>query len=239
MIERELASEARTDFIDATPLVAAAIAELVLWIGFLQWHLRTRGTLQGLAEPIIRDLHNVENRDAVLDWDERTPLLDEQGRPVTRWDGRTTKAHPVTGEEVPDPDARVPVYAYTNPRPAEWPKADFIVGNPPFIGNKRMREPLGDKYVESLRSAYPDVPSSSDFVMYWWHSAAGKVGSGLARRFGFITTNSITQAFNRRVIQFHVSSSNPINLSFAIPDHPWVDSTDGAAVRIAMTVEDN
>lgn len=101
-----------------------------------------------------------------------------------------------------------------------------------------MREPLGDKYVESLRSAYPDVPSSSDFVMYWWHSAAGKVGSGLARRFGFITTNSITQAFNRRVIQFHVSSSNPINLSFAIPDHPWVDSTDGAAVRIAMTVGD-
>ncbi len=48
---------------------AAAIAELVLWIGFLQWHLRTHGGLQGLPEPIIRDLHNVENRDAVLAWD--------------------------------------------------------------------------------------------------------------------------------------------------------------------------
>jgi hypothetical protein len=27
-----------------------------------------------------------------------------------------------------------------------------------------------------------------------------------------------------------------LHLAFAIPDHPWVDSADGAAVRIAMTV---
>ena len=47
-----------------------------------------------------------------------------------------------------------------------------MVGNPPFIGNKRMRTALGDGYVEALRGAWPDVPESADFVMYWWHHAA-------------------------------------------------------------------
>jgi len=215
---------------------AAAIAELVLWIGFLQWHLRTRGNLTGLAEPIIRDLHNVECRDAVLDWDVRQPLLDAAGQPVTRWDGRSTRTHPVTGEEVPDPDARVPVYAYTNPRPAEWPQTDYIVGNPPFIGTARMRDALGDGYTEALRKVYPNVPDSADFVMFWWDKAAERTRAGSARQFGFITTNSLRQTFNRRVLQHHLGQTPPIALTLAIPDHPWVDSGDGAAVRIAMTV---
>lgn len=215
---------------------AAAIAELVLWIGFLQWHLRTHGGLRGLPEPIIRDLHNVENRDAVLAWDDRVPLLDAQGQPVTRWDGRTTKPHPVTGEEVPDPEARVQAWKYVNPRPAEWPQADYIVGNPPFIGTARMRDALGDGYTEALRKSYPNVPESVDFVMYWWEKAADQTRLDHTRRFGFITTNSLRQTFNRRVLQQHLNANPPLSLVFAIPDHPWVDSVDGAAVRIAMTV---
>jgi hypothetical protein len=215
---------------------AAAIAELVLWIGFLQWHLRTHGNLQSLAEPIIRDLHNVECRDAVLDWDERQPLLDAQGQPVTRWDGRSTKPHHVTGEEVPDPEARTPVYTYSHPKPANWPAADFIVGNPPFIGTARMREALGDGYTEALRQSYPHVPDSADLVMFWWDKAAELLRAGQVLRFGFITTNSLRQTFNRRVLQHHLGAKPPLSLAFAIPDHPWVDSADGAAVRIAMTV---
>ncbi|MEO6760697.1 MAG: DNA methyltransferase, partial [Saprospiraceae bacterium] len=215
---------------------AAAIAELVLWIGFLQWHLRTHGGLQGLPEPIIRDLHNVENRDAVLTWDARTPLLDAQGQVVTRWDGHSTKPHPVTGEAVPDPEARTPAWNYRNPQPADWPQADYIVGNPPFIGTSRMREALGDGYTEALRKSYPHVPESVDFVMYWWEKAAEQLRLDRSRRFGFITTNSIRQTFNRRVLQQHLDAKPPLSLVFAIPDHPWVDSVDGAAVRIAMTV---
>lgn len=215
---------------------AAAIAELVLWIGFLQWHLRTHGGLKGLPEPIIRDLHNVENRDAVLTWEARTPLLDAQGQTVTRWDGHTTKAHPVTGEAVPDPEARVQAWQYSNPQPAEWPEADYIVGNPPFIGTARMREALGDGYTEALRKSYPKVPESVDFVMYWWEKAAEQTRLGKTKRFGFITTNSLRQTFNRRVLQQHLGATPALSLAFAIPDHPWVDSVDGAAVRIAMTV---
>lgn len=214
---------------------AAAIAELVLWIGFLQWHLRTRGETRP-PEPIIKNYHNIECRDAVLEWDAIEPLLDEEGRPVTRWDGRTTKPHPVTGEEVPDEAARVPVYRYINPRPAVWPQADIVVGNPPFVGNKRMRFYLGDDYTEAVREAYSrDVPKTADYVMFWWWKAAEIVRSGELVRFGFITTNSLTQVFNRSIVERQLSAKKPLSLVFAIPDHPWVDSSIGASVRISMT----
>jgi len=229
---------------------AAAIADLVLWIGYLQWHFRTRGRVTP-PEPIIKAFHNIQCRDAVLAWERTEPVLDEHGQPVTRWDGRTVKKHLVTGEDVPDETARVPLLSYVNPRPAEWPKSDFIVGNPPFIGTARMRDALGDGYTEAVRATYPDVPESADFVMYWWHKAALLVRAGKVGRFGFITTNSLRQTFNRRVVEAHLQSGTgvppvvaetagetpvPLSLAFAIPDHPWVDSADGAAVRIAMTI---
>src|SRR5690606_18376944 len=215
---------------------AAAIAEVVLWIGYLQWHFRTRGDVHP-PQPVIRDFLNIENRDAVLAYDRVEYVTDERGIPVTRWDGETMKPSPVTGEPVPDETARKPVERYVNPRKAEWPEADFIVGNPPFIGNKRLRTALGDGYVEALRGAWPEMPESADFVIYWWHHAARLTRRGAVERFGFITTTSIRQSFNRRVLEPHLSDKKqPLSLVFAIPDHPWVDTSDGAAVRIAMTV---
>jgi hypothetical protein len=246
---------------------AAAIAELVLWIGTLQWHFRTRGSVRP-PQPIIRDFKNIQCRDAVIACDGAEPLTDADGRPVTRWDGRTTRPHPVTGRPVPDESARVPVVRHIHPRPADWPAADFIVGNPPFIGAARMREALGDGYVEAVRAAHPDIGESSDFVMYWWNHAARLARAGHIRRFGFVTTNSLRQTFNRRVLETHMTEVGgrrteggrqktedgrrdetavlgspssvlalpPLSLLYAIPDHPWVDEADGAAVRIAMTV---
>lgn len=215
---------------------AAAIAEQVLWIGYLQWQLRTQGHLHNLPEPLIKDLHNIECRDAVLAYDSKQEQRDANGQVVTRWDGTSTRKHPITGQDVPDPEARVPVYTYTRPRPATWPKADYIVGNPPFIGNKRMRLALGDGYTEALRKAWQELPDNIDLVMYWWDRAAELTRSGKAKGFGFITTNSLKQTFNRKVLEKHLMAKKPIALSYAIPDHPWVDSADGAAVRVSMTV---
>ena len=245
---------------------AAAVTDLVLWIGYLQWHFRTRGkTLP--AEPVLKKFANIQCRDAVLDYDKEehvTWLLaaeypdlpglpdtvrdeikkraDEiQAKPekfrhkmVDVWDRRSVKTDPVTGRDIPDESKRTTLRRYTNPRPAPWPETDYIVGNPPFLGTSRMREDLGDGYAQTLRATYPDVPESADFVMYWWHKAAEQVLSGRCRRFGLITTNSIRQTFNRRVVQRAMDRG--VYLTFAIPDHPWVDTADGAAVRIAMTV---
>ena len=215
---------------------AARIAELVLWIGYLQWHFRTHGSVSP-PEPVLRDFKNIENRDALIAYDGVEVVTGDDGKPLTRWDGVTYKPSPVTGEPVPDEAARVEQLRYLKPRKAEWPKADYIVGNPPFIGGWKMRSALGDGYVSEIWSLYPDIPQKADFVMYWWEIAAETVRKGDARRFGFITTNSITQVFQRRILERHLhDKTSPLSLAFAIPDHPWVDAADGAAVRIAMTV---
>ncbi|MDD2608944.1 MAG: class I SAM-dependent DNA methyltransferase [Giesbergeria sp.] len=243
---------------------AAALAELVLWIGFLQWQIRTNGQAS-VAEPVVHDYGNIECRDAVLAYDGQEPMVDAAGQVLSRWDGSTFKTRPATGQPVPDEAAQVVQWRYCNPRQAQWPQADFVVGNPPFIGNKRLRVALGDGYVDALRAAWPEVPESADLVMYWWYKAAETVRKGQAQRFGLITTNSLTMIFNRRVVQAALSGGggsaeaghagglilpkaqksapgtpNPdasvLHLAFAIPDHPWVDGSNGAAVRIAMTV---
>ncbi|MEZ6127023.1 MAG: type IIL restriction-modification enzyme MmeI [Planctomycetaceae bacterium] len=214
---------------------AAAIADLVLWIGYLQWHIRALGH-ETIAEPIIRRIKNIECRDAVLAWDSVEPVVDENGEPVTRWDGHTTKKHPVTGEEVPDEAARVTEVRYINPRKADWPQADYIVGNPPFVGGWKLRQEFGEGYTAALSTLYTNVPNKADYVMYWWDRAAEAVRSTDSRRFGFITTNSLRQSFNRKVVATHLAAKNAVGIRFAVPDHPWVDATDGADVRISMTV---
>jgi hypothetical protein len=175
---------------------AAAIAELVLWIGFLQIHYRSNR--QHPNEPILRAFRNIECRDAVLEWD-----------------GTGT------------------------PRRPAWPEAEFIVGNPPFVGGKDIRSRMGDRYTEALWAAHRKMNDSADFVMYWWDRAAELlVAKGtVLRRFGLVTTNSITQVFQRRVVERHLSGTRPVSLVFAVPDHPWTKASKGAAaVRIAMTV---
>ena len=214
---------------------AAAIAELVLWIGYLRWQIRTTGSTD-LGEPLLRDYHNIENRDAVLAYTGTEPLLDGAGEPVTRWDGVTYKIHPVTGLEVPDEGARSQVLRYVEPRAAEWPATDFIVGNPPFIGDKRMKTLLGEGYTHALRKTYRKVKSSSDLVMYWWYKAAKLLQNDEIDRFGLVTTNSIVAPSNRGTLSDFINSKKPISLAFAIADHPWSDETDDADVRISMTV---
>ena len=92
-----------------------------------------------------------------------------------------------------------------------WPAAEFIVGNPPFIGGQDLRARLGGDYAEALWRANPRVPKSADFVMQWWDRAADLLtapGSTL-KRFGFVTTNSITQTFSRRVIEGYLAAGDP------------------------------
>lgn len=216
---------------------AAAITDLVLWIGYLQWYFRTWGASSSPPEPVIRRFHNIEYRDALLAYDSVEPVIGPDGTPVTNWDGVTMRTHPVTGELVPDESARRPVLHYLRARRAAWPSAQFIVGNPPFLGNWRMRGELDSGYAETLREVYSEVPETAEHVMYWWHRAAELVRSGKVRRFGFITTKALSQTFQRRVVTPHLTDpKTPCSLVFAIPNHPWVDSYEGAAVRIAMTV---
>ncbi|MBD2555209.1 class I SAM-dependent DNA methyltransferase [Limnothrix sp. FACHB-708] len=211
---------------------AKEIAELVIWIGYLQWHFKRFGNAEP-SMPVLRAFDNIECRDAVLTYDGVEPDIDlKTGQVRTRWGGQMM-THPVTGQEVPDLTNQVIIYRYRNARPSEWPESDYIVSNPPFIGNARMREKLGDGYTETLRQVYADVPDTVDFVMYWWHKAADLAIKNQTGTFGLITTNSINQPRLRCVLEKQFQKAPDLQLKFVIPDHPWVD--DGADVRIAMT----
>ncbi|MDZ4258156.1 MAG: type IIL restriction-modification enzyme MmeI [Gemmatimonadales bacterium] len=208
---------------------AREIAELTLWIGYHQFWREAHGG-RTPPVPILEDTGTIECRDAVLAWDDIVHRP-EKDRP----DPTPRIVHPVTGELVPDPDAKLPYYEYVGARQAEWPEADFIVGNPPYIGNKRMREALGDGYVTALRKTYLSVPETADLVMYWWYRSGRLAANDAGFRAGLITTSSIRQISNRGVVQEFLNGGGEI--VWALADHPWVaESSDDAAVRVSMTV---
>jgi len=186
---------------------------------------------------VLKDFHNIEKRDALLTWESTELRKDEDGKTVTRWDKESHIKSNVTGEDIPDLNAQVEIYNYNSPDKVAWPEAEFIIGNPPFLGSKKMRDDFGDGYVEALQTTYKKLSGDVNFVMYWWHKASQILQrkSTPLRRFGFITTDTIKQVNNRKVIQDAISKGK-ISLSYAIKDHPWIDSSDGASVRIAMTV---
>ena len=173
---------------------AREIAELTLWIGFHQFWKRHHAVQP--PEPVLQDTGTLELRDAVLAWD-GVRHVPERDRP----DPRASVVHSVTGKLVPDADARLDYMEHLAAQPAAWPAADFIVGNPPYLGDKRQREAFGDGYVDALRAAYPALPAGIDYVMYWWYLAAEAVCCGRTIRAGLITTNTITQKQNRAVVQ--------------------------------------
>lgn len=199
---------------------AVEIAELVLWIGYLQWHLRTRSTPP--REPVLGSSDHVRDTNAVLTWDgapDRPLKRSAMGELVVRHNRET--------------------YIYPRPSQPEWPTADFIVGNPPFIGGKDLRGRLDEGEADALWAAHPHMNPSADFVMYWWDHAAELLTrpNPRLRRFGLVTTNSITQVFQQRVVENRLKADPPISIVLAIPDHPWTKAgKDAAAVRIAITV---
>ncbi len=111
-----------------------------------------------------------------------------------------------------------------------WPTADVIIGNPPFLGGKRLRTELGDRYVDELFTLYRDqVPREADLVAYWFERARELIAQGTVRRAGLLATNSIRGGANRRVLD-RIKDSGDIFMAWS--DRPWI--LDGAAVRVSM-----
>ena len=204
-------------------LQAALIAVVVMWIGHLQWVYRVRGRA-AVSNPVLRDYRVITHGDAILDHDRHEAAAGTS-------DGVRSIA----------------------PFAPAWPTAHFIIGNPPFIAGKDMRRELGDAYVEALWASRGGKYQSADLATVWWDRAAeilaadaGSPGPFTAsdevedrpalQRFGFVTTNSITQPFSRRVVEARLGGDPPIHLTFAIPDHMWSKGAGAAGVRVAMTV---
>ena len=112
----------------------------------------------------------------------------------------------------------------------EWPTADVIVGNPPFLGDKVMRSELGADYVETLRKTYNGrVPGGADLVTYWFEKARAQIGAGKLQAAGLVSTNSIRGGANRKVLERIVETTRIFE---AWSDEEWIN--DGAAVRVSL-----
>jgi len=113
---------------------------------------------------------------------------------------------------------------------AVWPKADVIIGNPPFLGDKVMRGELGDDYVTALRDCYKgSVPGGADFVCYWFDKARNQIEQDKTMAVGLVSTNSIRGGSNRKVLDKIVDK---MPIFDAWPDEPWFDA--GTAVRVSL-----
>lgn len=162
---------------------AAELARVTIWIGQIQWMLKHGFSLS--KNPILKNLDQIECRDALLDRDGRE---------------------------------------------AAWPEADFIVGNPPFLGDKKMIGLLGEDYAMRLREVFRGrVPGQADLVTYWFEKARSLIERGQAQRAGFVSTNSIRGGASRRVLDRICETGTIYN---AWNDEPWV--IDGAAVRVSI-----
>ncbi len=113
---------------------------------------------------------------------------------------------------------------------AAWPQADVVVGNPPFVGDKKMLRELGDDYVSTLRKSYAGrVPGGADLVCYWFEKANDAIRAGTLQRAGLVATNSIRGGRNREVLKHIVDTTRIFN---AWSDEDWIN--EGAAVRVSL-----
>lgn len=112
-----------------------------------------------------------------------------------------------------------------------WPQADFIVGNPPFLGGKKLRAGLGDQYVNRLFDLYRGrVPREADLCCYWFERARAEIGRRPHVRAGLLATNSIRQGPQMRPVLQRIQQTGGIFMAWS--DEPW--TLDGAAVRISL-----
>ena len=112
----------------------------------------------------------------------------------------------------------------------DWPEADVVIGNPPFLGGKLLNANLGEGYVARMFSAYKGrVPAEADLVCYWLVKGGEELGAGRTARVGLVATNSIRGGANRRALQVAIED-RPIFEAWG--DEPWI--IDGAAVRVSL-----
>jgi hypothetical protein len=123
----------------------------------------------------------------------------------------------------------------THPREADWASAEFIVGNPPFLGAKLLRRGLGNEYVEDLFAVFGDrVSGMADLCAYWHEKARAQIATGSTKRAGLLATQSIRGGGSRLILQRIKESGD---MFFARADDQWILS--GANVHISFVGQDD
>jgi hypothetical protein len=141
-----------------------------------------------------------------------------------------TDAPDMTGEGIRADMESAPTNAAPRVVETEWPAADFIIGNPPFLDGNKIRQELGDRYVDTLFRLYDRrVRRFADLCCYFFEKARAQVADNRTKRAGLLATNSIRGGVNREVLK-SIKDSGDIYMAWS--DEPWI--LNGAAVRISI-----
>lgn len=133
-------------------------------------------------------------------------------------------------ENIKNMDAILDLSDPENPKEPEWPAAEFIVGNPPFLGGNKIRAELGNHYIDKLFKLYEErVPAFADLCCYWFDQARKMIETRRVKRVGLLATQGIRGGANRAVLE-RIKQSGDI--FFAVGDMDWI--LDGATVHISM-----
>ncbi len=149
-----------------------------------------------------------------------------------RENGSMKKERPILDalDTIENRDAILNLDDPTKPIPAKWPKSDFIVGNPPFLGTKMLRGGLGDEYVKALFGTFKDrIPGFSDLCCYWFELARDAITRKPDTRVGLLATQAIRNGEARTVLE-RIKETGDIFMAWS--DREW--TLDGAAVQISM-----
>jgi hypothetical protein len=161
-------------------------------------------------------------------------------------------------ETIENRDAILDLSDPGNPRRADWPIVNFIIGNPPFLGSKLFRKSgLSDEYVQAMYKVYFDLPKTSDLCCYWfdqakehieirksldsrWHKD-GKYIDTLGQEWdeppwpawglsvGLLATQGIRGGDNRVVLE-RIRKTGDIFMAWS--DRDWI--LDGASVHVSI-----
>src|ERR1035437_4354820 len=111
---------------------------------------------------------------------------------------------------------------------ASWPKADAIIGNPPYQSKNKMQEEFGRAYVNKVRARYPEVPGRADYCVFWFRRAQDELDQG--KRAGLVGTNTIRQNYSREGgLDYIVASGGTI--TDAVSTQVW---SGDAAVHVSI-----
>lgn len=111
---------------------------------------------------------------------------------------------------------------------ADWPAFDACIGNPPYMGAKRLKQEHPPEYINRVRDAFPDVPGNADYCVYWFNKAHRLMQPGA--RAGLVGTNTIRQNYSREG-GLDVILASGGTIYEAISSTPW---SGEAAVHISI-----
>ncbi len=230
---------------------AAELARVTVWIGELQW--RMMHGFEFKRNPVLEQLDHIECRDALLSFTEpgaragQTPgahtlrflKSPPTSAPPTPLDAGSPVAAAVSAKPGAAEVGSDPNFAQQNSgsdpasvevREAPWPKANVVIGNPPFLGGSKKRRELGDDYFKALDTVFAGrVPGGADLVCYWFDKSRIAIQNNELEAAGLVATQSIRAGSNRAVLTAICADSKIVD---AWSDESWVN--EGAAVRVSL-----